>query len=111
MTIKKLKTVKAAPAPKADAAHHSGDRSAAASPGDMADGEVADMPTDAPAPKTGATIADRFKLDAPDPAALKKATASKKATQFALTAAVLALVVAGILTFTLYQHWDFLMPM
>jgi len=97
MTIKKLKTVKAAPAPKSDAA--------------AVDGEVADMPTDAAAPKAGATIADRFKLDAPDPAAVKKATASKKATQFALTAAVLALVLAGILTFTLYQHWDFLMPM
>jgi len=97
MTIKKLKTVKAAPQPKADAA--------------AAEGEVADMPTETSAPKAGATIADRFKLDAPDPATLKRATASKKATQFALTAAVLAFVVAGILTFTLYQHWDFLMPM
>jgi len=95
MTIKKLKTVKAAPQPKAtDAA--------------SAEGEVADMPADAAAPKTGATIADRFKLDAPDPAAAKGATSSKKATQFALTAALVALAVAGLLTFILYQHWEFL---
>jgi len=61
--------------------------------------------------KPGATIASRLKLDATDPAALKAATASKKATQFALTAAILGFVAAGLLTFVLYKHWEFLMPM
>ena len=92
MTIKKLKTVKAAPLAK------------------PAEGEVvADMPTGA-AQKTAATIADRFKLDAADPKAAKAATASKRATTIALTAAVVALIVAGILTAVLYLHWDYLMP-
>jgi len=86
MTIKKLKT-----APKAPAG-----------------GEVADMP--AAGQKTGAAIANRLRLDAPDPAALAAATASKKATQCALTAALVALAVAGLLTYILYAHWDFLMP-
>jgi len=94
MTIKKLKTVKAAPQPKAEAA--------------PTDGSVADMPAEPASPKTAATIADRFKLDAPDPAVAKGAVASKRATQIALTAGLVALAVAGILTFTLYQHWEFL---
>lgn len=59
----------------------------------------------APAPG-GATIADRFKLDMPDPNA-KKASAGK-GTLFAVVAGFLALAVAGILTFVIYQHWEFL---
>jgi len=58
--------------------------------------------------KSGATIADRLKLDAADPKATAAATASKKATQIALTAAIVALAIAGVLTFVLYQHWEFL---
>jgi len=54
----------------------------------------------------GATIADRFKLDMPDPNA-KKAQAGKGA-MFAVIAGFLALAVAGILTFVLYQHWEYL---
>lgn len=67
---------------------------------------------DAPAAgqKSGAAIASRLRLDAPDPATLAAATASKKATQCALTAALIALVVAGLLTYILYSHWEFLMP-
>jgi len=54
----------------------------------------------------GVTIADRFKLDVPEPSAQKPATG--KATVFAVIAAFAALAVAGILTVVIYQHWDFL---
>ncbi len=57
----------------------------------------------------GATIADRFKLEPTTP---QKAgpTIGKKGTLWALLAGVASLAVAGILTFVLYQHWEFLMP-
>ncbi len=58
----------------------------------------------APAPG-GATIADRFKLDAPSAAAPKPAG---KSALMALIAGLLALAVAGILAFVIYQHWEFL---
>lgn len=54
----------------------------------------------------GATIADRFKLDLTDPS-LKKAPAGKGAL-FAVIAGVLALGVSGILTYIIWQHWQFL---
>lgn len=60
----------------------------------------------APLPTGGATIADRFKLDMPDPNAKKPAGAGAVIT---VVAALIALGVAGFLTFVLYQHWDFLM--
>ena len=66
--------------------------------------EAAEAPV-APA-AGGATIADRFKLDMPDPNA-RKASAGKGAT-FAVVAGLLALAVVGILTFVIYQHWEFL---
>ena len=78
MTIKKLKNTKPVAAPA----------EVAAAPG-------------------GATIADRFKLDAPD-ANAKKGSVSKKAAMVAFSVGLAALAVAGILTFVLYQHWDFL---
>ena len=56
----------------------------------------------------GATIANRFKLDMTEPE--KKPTASSTATTVAGVAGLVALVVAGILTYVLYQHWEFLMP-
>ena len=57
----------------------------------------------------GATIADRFKLDVPDPKKAKKAgSVSSTAATIALCAGLAALIVAGILTFVMYQHWDFL---
>jgi hypothetical protein len=59
-----------------------------------------------PAPVSGgATIADRFKLDVPDPNAKKSAG---KGSAVTLAAALLALGVAGVLTFILFQHWEFL---
>ena len=56
----------------------------------------------------GATIADRFKLDMPDPKARK--SASGPATTCALVAGLIALAVVGILTYVIWQHWEFLMP-
>lgn len=53
----------------------------------------------------GATIADRFKLDMPDPNAKK---ASGAGTTIAVVAGLLALAVAGVLTFIIYQHWQYL---
>ena len=64
----------------------------------------------APAAAGGATIANRFKLDAPDPAAVKKAAAASAGTKYAVIAGFLALIVAGILAYTLWQHWEYLMP-
>jgi len=63
----------------------------------------------AAAPATGgAAIADRFKLDMPDPSAQK--VAAGKGTTFAVIAGLLALAVVGVLTYVLWQHWEFLMP-
>ena len=56
----------------------------------------------------GAAIANRFKLDLTEPE--KKPTVSSTATTVAGVAGLIALVVAGILTYILYQHWEFLMP-
>lgn len=54
----------------------------------------------------GAQIADRFKLDMTDPNA-KKASGGV-GTVCAVVAGLLALAAAGILTFVIYQHWQFL---
>lgn len=87
MTIKKLKPVKTAAAPAAAGAETS----------------------PAMAPVTGgATIADRFKLDVPEAGAKKGGTVGKKAATVALVFGLIALGVAGVLTFILYQHWEFL---
>lgn len=55
----------------------------------------------------GVTIADRFKLDMPQ--AEVKPVASKSAT-VAVIFALVALAVTGVLTYTLWKHWEFLMP-
>ena len=73
-------------------------------------------PMKAPAPASdaavpaagGATIADRFKLDATEP--VKRPKVNGAAATIAGVAGLLALVVAGILTYILWQHWEFLMP-
>ena len=52
-------------------------------------------------------VADRFRLDAPDPSAKP---AAGTATTVAVVAGLIALGVVGILTFVLYKHWEFLMP-
>lgn len=52
-----------------------------------------------------ATIADRFKLDAPNPKAGKS---GGTAALVAGLAAFVALGVVGVLTFIMYQHWEFL---
>ena len=56
----------------------------------------------------GAAIADRFRLDAPAPDAANMV--GKKAATYALVAGVTAFLVAGVLVFILYKHWEFLMP-
>ena len=62
----------------------------------------------APAQVGGATIAGRLKLDAYDGPA--QAAPAGKATTAAVIAGFVALVVAGVLTYVLWQHWEFLMP-
>ena len=64
---------------------------------------------DAAAPAAGgATIANRFKLDMTEPT--KKSANAGASTTVAGVAGLIALIVAGILTYILYQHWEFLMP-
>ena len=58
----------------------------------------------------GAAIADRFKLDPVDPAASRAGTVSKKSATTALIFGLIALAVTIALTVTIYQHWNFLMP-
>ena len=55
----------------------------------------------------GAPIADRFKLDTQDPVA-KKGSSGGVAATIAAVAGFIALIVAGVLTFVIYQHWEFL---
>ena len=55
----------------------------------------------------GAAIADRFKLDLQDPAG-KKGSSGGVAATVAAVAGFVALIVAGVLTFVIYQHWEFL---
>lgn len=75
-------------------------------------GPAAAAPAAAPASAGGATIADRFKLEPTASAAapVVGGTVNKTAALIALIAAFAALAVAGVLTFVLYQHWQFLMP-
>ena len=60
----------------------------------------------APASGNGA-VADRFRLDAPEPNA-KPATST--ASTVAAVVGLVALALVGILTYMLWQHWEFLMP-
>ena len=55
----------------------------------------------------GAAIADRFKLDVQDSAAKRGSSGGVAATVAAVVGFV-ALIVAGVLTFVIYQHWEFL---
>ena len=73
-------------------------------------GAAAPASAEAAANSGAATIADRFKLDAPDPKSVKKSSGGGggPATTAAVIAAVIALIVSGILTFVMYQHWEFL---
>ena len=52
----------------------------------------------------GATIADRFKLDAP---VQKQAP---KGSTAVFICALIALGVVGVLTYMLWKHWECLMP-
>ena len=58
----------------------------------------------------GATIADRFRLDAVQKdAAPKGATVGKTSAACAFSAGLLALLLAGGLAGLLYKHWEYLM--
>ena len=61
----------------------------------------------APAPG-GATITDRFKLNAPAASDSGAGVVSKPATFVALLAGLIALHVAVLLTYMLFRHWEFL---
>ena len=89
MTVKKTLSLKR-PMPKAASA--GGDASEPSAPA-------------APATTGGATIADRFKLDAP---AQTKSAGAGVGTKIAVVAGLVALAVVGILAYTLYGHWEFL---
>ena len=95
MTVKKTLSLKrptvAAKPPSPDAGESAPAESGATSP--------------APAATGGATIADRFKLDAPVQA---KPAGAGVAAKVAVVAGLAALAVAGILAYTLYGHWEFL---
>ena len=65
-------------------------------------------PTPAPMSSGGAAIADRFRLDIPSGPSAKNGTVSKSSALFALIAGGIALFTAGVLTFLLYSHWDYL---
>ena len=68
---------------------------------------AADAPEAGVSPAVGgAAIADRFKLDLQDPAA-RKGSSGTAATVAAIVGFA-ALIVAGVLTFIIYQHWEFL---
>ena len=71
-----------------------------------ANGNASEAPTQVAPPTGGATIADRFKLDTPPPA--KSDGAAGVGTKVAVAAAFVALVVAGVLAYTLFGHWEFL---
>ena len=77
-----------------------------ATPVAEANGDAAEAPTLVAPATGGATIADRFKLDTPPPA--KTGGADGIGTKVAVAAAFVALVVAGVLAYTLFGHWDFL---
>ncbi len=73
--------------------------------------KIKNTPNRAPAGAPGgAAIADRFRLDVPAGASAKNGTISKTAALVALIAGGISLAVAGALTYMLYDHWEFLMP-
>ena len=68
--------------------------------------KLAAEPTEAASAGGGsAVLADRFKLDLQDPNA-KRGSSGGAAATVAAVAGLIALAVAGILTFVIYQHWE-----
>ena len=58
----------------------------------------------------GAAIADRFKLDPVDTTVARSGYVSKKSATTALVFGLIALAVTIALTWTIWKHWEFLMP-
>lgn len=61
-------------------------------------------PTEAAPAGGSAVLADRFKLDIQDPNAGRGSSGA--AATITAVFALVALAVAGILTFVIYQHWE-----
>ena len=53
-----------------------------------------------------AAVADRYRLDTSD--APKKKSGGGAGSMITFLVAMAALIVSGILTFVMYQHWEFL---
>lgn len=72
--------------------------------------KIKNSPSRAPgAAPGGAAIASRLRLDVPTGPSAKNGTISKSAALVALIAGSVSLVLAGALTYMLYDHWDFIM--
>lgn len=61
----------------------------------------------------GPAVADRFKLDVPAKGAkaapsAPQATVNKTMAMVGLIGGVIALILIGLTTHTIYQHWEFL---
>ena len=67
--------------------------------------KLAAEPAEAAPTGGSAVLADRFKLDLQDPNA-KRGSSGGAAATVAAVAGLIALAVAGILTFVIYQHWE-----
>jgi len=61
-----------------------------------------------PSAPPAATIADRFKLEAPVEKKRSSGGPAGIGTKIAVVAALIALALAGFLAFTLFQGWEFL---
>ena len=60
----------------------------------------------AEAHSAAAAVADRYRLDTSD--APKKKSGGGAGSMITFLVAMAALIVSGILTFVMYQHWEFL---
>ena len=58
----------------------------------------------------GAAIADRLKIDNGASRPVSGNVVGRKSSAYALVFGCIALAVVGILTWTLYKHWEYLMP-
>ena len=63
-----------------------------------------------PANGGGAAIADRFKLEPVETKKNSAGTVGKTSVTVAFIFGLVAFVVSGLLTYTIWKHWEFLMP-
>lgn len=72
----------------------------------MGAGPQASAAGEAAASPAVSAVADRYRLDTSD--APKKKGGGGAASMITFLVAMAALIVSGILTFVMYQHWEFL---